>query len=163
MIEAEIGIADITRPGLWFEYAPLKHIYVGMHGLFRKLEDCSARCRLKVGGQTYEEDLQMYWRRHMRSTMLIHVIIITESFDKKKEGALQDVSLKQTQCLDATGWSHYLRSQPWQDGVKFNHGKSDDDISHKLHLLELIDFWKLEDSKERALTREERQVWFLAQ
>ena len=134
-----------------------------MHGLLRKLDDYSARCRLKVGGQTYDGDPQMYWRRHMRSTMLLHVIMITEGFEKKKEGALKDESLNQTQCLDAAGWSHYLRSQPWQDGVKFNHGKSDADISHKLHLLERIDFWKLKDSKEKALTSEEWQNWLLTQ
>ena len=49
LISAEIGIEDITRPGLWFEYAPLRYIYVGVHGLFRKVADYKARCRLKVG------------------------------------------------------------------------------------------------------------------
>jgi hypothetical protein len=65
--------------------------------------------------------------------------------------------------LDAAGWSHYLRSQPWQDGVKFNHSKSDVDISHKLHLLERINFRKLKDSEEKAITIEEWQNWFLTQ
>jgi hypothetical protein len=36
----------------------------------------------------------MYWQRHLRSTMMLHLIMITEGFEKKKDDALQDVSLK---------------------------------------------------------------------
>ena len=79
---------------MWFEYAPLRYIYVGVHGLFRKVADYKARCRLKVGGQTYKGDPKMYWQRHLRSTMMLHLIMITEGFEKKKDDALQDVSLK---------------------------------------------------------------------
>ena len=94
-IDNEIGIADITMPPFWIEYAPQKYIYVGVHGLFWA-DDYYSRCRLRVGGQIYNGNPDKHWYRHLRSTWLIHLIMITEGFEKKKDRDLQDVTLETT-------------------------------------------------------------------
>jgi hypothetical protein len=149
-IQNQVGIADPTRPKLWFEYAPRKYVYAGVHGLVQKAS-YRKRMRLKIGGQVYKGASDRYWQRHLRSTWMLHCAMITEGFDLKNDPDLRDVTLRRTQSLDGNAFSNYFTSQAYEDGVRFDHYHAELGNEWRI-LLRSIDFKCLPAEPNEALT-----------
>ena len=160
-IAGEVGLADPTRPKLWFEYAHQKYIYAGVHGLVQKAS-YRERLRLKVGGQVYKGAADLYCQRHMRSTWLLHCALVTEGFDMKDDPDLQDVTLRRTQSLDGNAFSRNFTQQAYEDGVRFDHYRAELGSEWRIRLRS-IDFKCLPAEPDEALTSLAWQTSFKTQ